>query len=111
MQGEWGGGRQITAPHRQETRMKELHKRCKVCGERFTVIRLERERTSAYCEVCRTERQRAQTRARMQALRARQRTWSHDAGVTTQASITFIAGKVARRDASVGSAPRSFPGG
>lgn len=53
--------------------MKELRKRCKACGERFTVIRLERERTSAYCDLCRDERRREQTRARMQTLRARRR--------------------------------------
>jgi predicted nucleic acid-binding Zn ribbon protein len=53
--------------------MKELRKRCKACGERFTVIRLERERTPSYCDLCRDERRREQTRARMQALRARRR--------------------------------------
>lgn len=51
--------------------MKERRMRCKSCGERFIVIRWERERTSAYCEDCREERKRAQARARMQALRAR----------------------------------------
>ena len=44
--------------------MKELRKRCKNCGERFTVIRFERERTSAYCDLCRAERQREQARIR-----------------------------------------------
>jgi len=53
--------------------MKERRVRCKGCGQRFTVLRLERERTSAYCEVCRAERKRAQTRVRMQTLRARRR--------------------------------------
>lgn len=53
--------------------MKERRIRCKECGERFTVLRFERERTSAYCESCRTERQREQTRARMQTLRTRRR--------------------------------------
>lgn len=53
--------------------MKELRKRCKECGERFTVIRFERERTPAYCDLCREERKRAQARARMQAMRARRR--------------------------------------
>ena len=53
--------------------MKERRVRCKGCGERFTVIRLERERTSAYCELCRTERKREQTRVRMQTLRRRRR--------------------------------------
>jgi uncharacterized paraquat-inducible protein A len=53
--------------------MKERRVRCKACGERFTVIRLEREHTSAYCDLCRTERKRDQTRERMRALRARRR--------------------------------------
>ncbi len=53
--------------------MKELRKRCKECGERFTVIRFERERTPAYCDLCREERKHAQARARMQAMRARRR--------------------------------------
>lgn len=53
--------------------MKERRLRCKHCGERFTVIRFERERTSAYCDLCRAERKREQTRERMSALRARRR--------------------------------------
>lgn len=53
--------------------MKELRVRCKSCGERFTVLRFERERTPAYCDLCREERKRAQAQARMQALRARRR--------------------------------------
>jgi formylmethanofuran dehydrogenase subunit E len=53
--------------------MKERKVRCKSCGERFTVIRFERERTPAYCDLCREERQREQARARMQAMRARRR--------------------------------------
>ncbi len=53
--------------------MKERRVRCKECGERFTVIRFERERTPAYCDLCREERKRAQARARMQAMRARRR--------------------------------------
>ena len=53
--------------------MKERRVRCKGCGERFTVVRFERERTSAYCELCRAERKREQTRERMQTLRARRR--------------------------------------
>jgi len=57
----------------REERMKERRVRCKECGERFTVIRFERERTPAYCDLCREERRRAQTRARMQALRDRRR--------------------------------------
>ncbi len=54
--------------------MKELRVCCKSCGERFTVLRLERERTPIYCPPCREERNRDQARARMQALRARRRT-------------------------------------
>jgi hypothetical protein len=53
--------------------MKERRVRCKACGERFTVVRFERERTSAYCELCREERRREQTRERMRALRERRR--------------------------------------
>ncbi len=53
--------------------MKELRKRCKACGERFTVIRFERERTPAFCDLCREERKREQARARMQAMRVRRR--------------------------------------
>lgn len=53
--------------------MREIRVRCKSCGERFTVIRWERERTSHYCELCREERKREQARLRMQAWRARQR--------------------------------------
>jgi hypothetical protein len=53
--------------------MKESRVRCKSCGERFTVLRLERERAPVYCPLCREQRQRDQARARMQALRARRR--------------------------------------
>ncbi len=53
--------------------MKEVRVRCKGCGERFTVIRVDRERTPAYCDLCLEERKRAQARDRMQALRARRR--------------------------------------
>ncbi len=53
--------------------MKERRVRCKECGERFTVIRVERERTPSYCDLCREERRRAQTRERMRALRDRRR--------------------------------------
>jgi hypothetical protein len=53
--------------------MKERRVRCKRCGERFTVFRVERERTSAYCPLCQEERKREQARVRMQALRARRR--------------------------------------
>lgn len=57
----------------KERSMKERRVRCKQCGERFTVIRFERERTPTYCDVCREERRRAQTRERMRALRDRRR--------------------------------------
>ncbi len=53
--------------------MKERRVRCKDCGERFTVIRVDRERTPAYCDLCREERKRTQGRARMRALRERRR--------------------------------------
>ncbi len=53
--------------------MKERRVRCKECGERFTIMRFDRERISLYCEVCRAERRREQTRQRMQELRARRR--------------------------------------
>ena len=69
-------GKRVTTGTRngEETRaMKERRVRCKGCGERFTVIRFERERTSAYCELCRAERKREQTRVRMQTLRTRRR--------------------------------------
>ena len=51
--------------------MKERRVRCKQCGERFTVLRFERERTSAYCDLCREDRKREQARERMRAMRAR----------------------------------------
>jgi hypothetical protein len=53
--------------------MKERRVRCAACGVRFTVLRVERERISTYCDLCRAERRREQTRARMQRLRDRQR--------------------------------------
>jgi hypothetical protein len=53
--------------------MKERRLPCKGCGERFTVIRFERERTPAYCDLCREERKRDQTRERMRAWRERHR--------------------------------------
>jgi len=53
--------------------MKECRVRCKGCGERFTVLRVERERIPAYCALCQEERKRAQARARMRTLRARRR--------------------------------------
>ncbi len=51
--------------------MKERRVRFKQCGERFTIIRVERERTSAYCDLCREERKREQARDRMRLMRAR----------------------------------------
>jgi len=51
--------------------MKERRIKCAACGERFTVIRVERERISAYCDLCRDEVKREQARARMQAMRQR----------------------------------------
>ncbi len=52
--------------------IKEKRIKCAACGERETIVRGERGRTSLYCDVCREERKREQTRLRMQALRARQ---------------------------------------
>ncbi len=51
--------------------MKELRVRCKRCGERFTVIRVERERIPTYCDLCQEDRKREQARERMRAMRAR----------------------------------------
>ena len=53
--------------------MKERRVRCKACGDHFTVIRLEREPTPAYCDLCREERKQEQARVRLQRLRARRR--------------------------------------
>jgi len=53
--------------------IKERRIKCATCGERETVIQGERGPVSAYCDVCREERQREQTRARVQAMRQRQR--------------------------------------
>ncbi len=51
--------------------MQDVRVKCKGCGARFTVFRLERERVSSYCEVCQPERKREQARVRMAAMRAR----------------------------------------
>jgi hypothetical protein len=53
--------------------LKERRIRCVACGERETVIRGERGPLTRYCDACRQERKRAQARARMAAMRARQR--------------------------------------
>jgi len=53
--------------------IKERRIKCAACGERATVIRGERGPVSAYCDLCREERKRAQARLRMAALRDRQR--------------------------------------
>ena len=53
--------------------IKERRIKCAACGERNTVIRGERGPVTAYCDICREERKRAQARARMCALRDRQR--------------------------------------
>ena len=60
--------------------MKERRARCAACGVRFTIIRVERERTSAYCDLCRAERRREQTRVRMQRLRDRRHVRGAPAG-------------------------------
>jgi hypothetical protein len=54
----------------REGPMKERRVRCKTRGQRFTVVRFERERTSAYCDLCRAERKREQTRERVRRFRA-----------------------------------------
>ncbi len=62
--------------HKSVTRKTDVKERrvcCKECGERFTVVRLERERTSAYYDTCRAERKRMQARERMQMMRHRRR--------------------------------------
>lgn len=51
--------------------MKEVRVKCKECGERFTALRFERERISAYCDECREQREREQAQARMERMRAR----------------------------------------
>ena len=50
--------------------MKERRITCAACGERETVLRGERGPVSAYCDLCRVDRQRAQARLRMAAHRA-----------------------------------------
>jgi len=49
--------------------MKELRVKCKECGERFSVIRVDRERISAYCALCREDREREQARVRVEKMR------------------------------------------
>ncbi|GAC1437094.1 MAG: hypothetical protein NVSMB65_11290 [Chloroflexota bacterium] len=46
---------------------------CAACGQRETVLRGERGPLTAYCDVCREERTRAQARQRVAAMRARRR--------------------------------------
>jgi hypothetical protein len=53
--------------------MKERRMRCAACGTRFTAVCIERERISAYSDLCRTDRRREQIRARSRCMRARQR--------------------------------------
>ena len=53
--------------------MKVRRVRGKGCGDRFTVVRLERERTPTNCGLCREERKRAQVGERMRAFRERRR--------------------------------------
>ncbi len=48
--------------------IKERRIKCAACGERETVTRGERGPVSAYCDVCREERKREQTRERVTAL-------------------------------------------
>ena len=51
--------------------VKEVRVRCKDCGYRWTVLRMERERVPLRCDVCREERKREQARVRVAAMRAR----------------------------------------
>ncbi len=53
--------------------MKDVRVKCKRCGERFTVIRIDRERISAYCDLCREEIEREQAAVRVQRMRDRRR--------------------------------------
>ncbi len=70
--GSSGGAEYDRVCHDEEgNTMKERRIRCKQCGDRFTVLRFERERTSAYCDLCREDRKREQARARMRTMRAR----------------------------------------
>ncbi len=58
---------------RKAVAIKERRIKCTACGERETVIRGERGPVSAYCDLCREDRKRAQARLRMAALRERKR--------------------------------------
>lgn len=51
--------------------IKAVRIKCKGCGARFIEYRLEKERLHDYCDLCRLERNREQSRLRMQAMRAR----------------------------------------
>ena len=53
--------------------IKERRIKCAACGERETVRRGERGPVSAYCDVCREDRKRAQTRERVAVMRQRRR--------------------------------------
>ena len=46
---------------------------CAACGQRETVLRGERGPLTAYCDLCREERQREQARQRVAVMRARRR--------------------------------------
>jgi len=51
--------------------IKERRIKCAACGERATVRRGARGPLTAYCDVCREERQREQARLRVQTMRSR----------------------------------------
>lgn len=53
--------------------IKEVRIKCAACGDRVSVTRGERGPKPSYCDVCREERKREQTRARVQAMRDRRR--------------------------------------
>ena len=51
--------------------IKEKRIKCKACGEKVSVWRGERGPAQEYCDVCREQVKREQTRLRVQALRQR----------------------------------------
>jgi hypothetical protein len=52
-------------------KVREKRVKCPLCGDRFTYIQAGAGRPPTYCDVCRDARKVEQTRARVQALRAR----------------------------------------
>jgi hypothetical protein len=64
---EGRGGDHERAPGAVQGLRRPLHR------HPLRALRFERERTPAYCDLCREERKREQARLRMQRLRARRR--------------------------------------